>query len=136
MIGGRSELDSHESVCHHIASSTDGRTMARSPTNTEFLRKLRELSGAKTQAQFALICGRNTGAMNQYLTGSSVPGDRVLKLCLENYAQKSVSAPSFQKEVELQEIKGYAFPRKPGVYVIFDSSAKVLYIGQATNFST
>ena len=63
------------------------------------------------------------------------PVIKVLQSCLESYARKSSTPPSIQKEIELPEIEGYSLPKKPGVYVIFDSSGKVLYIGQAINFS-
>ena len=109
--------------------------MARRPTNSEFLSKLKELSGIRTQTEFARVCGKKVGNMNQYLNGNFVPGNKVLKSCLESYARKSSTPPSFQKEIELREIEGYSPPKKPGVYVILDSGAKVLYIGQATNFS-
>jgi hypothetical protein len=49
--------------------------MARRPTNTEFLSKLKELSGIRTQTEWARVCGTKVGDMNRYLNGNFVPGN-------------------------------------------------------------
>jgi hypothetical protein len=118
------------------ASTVSGAgVMARKPVNTEFLEKLFTLSGLQTRTDFEKVCDKAPGNMSQYLNGVWIPGERFLKSCLTNY-MRNMAPPSFSKIVEISDLAETQLPQEPGVYVILDSSAKVLYIGQATNFNT
>ncbi len=69
--------------------------------------------------------------MVNYLSGRLTPGKSFLKSCLTN-----LSSWDMQPLMEVEPIPGNlnSLPRGPGVYIIYDSGAQVLYVGKATNF--
>lgn len=106
--------------------------MSRQPTNVEVLNKLRTISGHKQIRAFALKCGKHEATMSSYLSGQLTPGDKVLRDCFVNVLGWNV-----EPLMELMKIPASnKIPVVPGVYVIYDSGAQVLYIGKATNFRT
>ena len=64
----------------------------RNSKNVEFINKLRDLlrvsssrlAGVATTREFASLCGKHEPNISAYLKGSTTPGDRVLRSCLEN----------------------------------------------------
>jgi hypothetical protein len=103
----------------------------RLPTSVEFFRKLYVLSGFKTQAEFAHACGRAQQDVASYLSGFKVPGEKVLRSTIRHLYEWDV-----QPLLEVVPVpkKPKEIPMSPGVYVIFDSAARVLYVGKATSF--
>ena len=128
----------------------------------DFLAKLKELLQVDTQAAFARLCGQTQPNMSNYLNGNAKPGIRALEGCLLNAAisrvfdnppdpttrlgkkaralrSRIVSTFFAQEVVPYWEIEPVPeqqrdLPRSAGVYVLYDSGANVLYVGQAKNF--
>ena len=106
--------------------------LGRKPINVEFINKLRNLVGARSVREFALMCGKAEGNMSTYLSGSVRPGDRVLRSCLSNIARASIA---WQAERECKPLGRSRLPAVAGVYVLYDSGGQVVYIGKASDFS-
>jgi hypothetical protein len=104
--------------------------MHRKPIGVEFIKLLRSFTDG-TDAEFAKACGKKPANMSTYLSGSSIPGKRVLKSAVEHLYEWSV-----QPIMEVQDIpiKLNTLPKDKGIYVFYDSSGNVIYIGKATNF--
>ena len=128
----------------------------------DFLTRLKELLQADTQAAFARLCGQRQSNMSNYLSGNARPGIRALEGCLLNAAvsrvfndppdpatalgkkaralRSRVVSGFFAQEVvphwEIEPVpdRQKDLPRSAGVYVLYDSSASVLYVDQAKNF--
>ena len=105
--------------------------MARQSKNVEFLNTLKELSGFEKVSQFAKACGKHTANMVNYLQGKPVPQKRFLVGCLSHLHEWGV--------VPLMEVVPVpdnlnSLPTVPGIYILYDSGAQVLYIGKATSF--
>ena len=105
----------------------------RKQTNVEFIVKLRDLLEITTMREFARKCGKNESNISDYLNGKRVPGNRVLRNCLDNIAQSELGWP-IEAEREIRQLAGGpAMPTSGGVYILYDSGGNVLYIGKATN---
>lgn len=105
--------------------------MPRNARNVEYLTTLRELSGIQKVSSFSKACGKANPNMVNYLAGNPIPGKNVLRSCTENLFGWGV--------VPLMEVQPVpdnlnTLPADPGIYIIYDSGAQVLYVGKATNF--
>lgn len=107
--------------------------MPRKSGNVEFLKKLHEISGIKKVSAFSKACGKATSNMTARLRGRHLPGNMFLRSCTENLFGWSV-VPVMEVQPIPRNLN--TLPRRPGVYVIYDSGANVLYVGKATNFRT
>jgi hypothetical protein len=99
--------------------------------NVIFFRILEQLSGINNRAAFATACGQKRQNTSAYLRGSKIPKKRVLL--------KSLVALFGWRVTMLAEIAPLPstigqLPKKPGVYVLYDSGLNVVYIGKATFF--
>jgi hypothetical protein len=105
--------------------------MGRQPKNVEFLATLKVLSGIVRKSDFAKACGKTNANMVNYLAGKPLPGKKFLRSCAENLFGWAVGPV-----MELQPIPKNlnTLPTDPGLYIIYDSGAQVLYLGKATNF--
>ena len=104
--------------------------MARQPANVEFIQKLKALSGHRTNSSFAAACGKQLSNINSYLTNATVPGEKVLKDCLESLFGWQVKVISEIKPLQKPHSK---MTDEPGIYALYDHNFELLYIGQATN---
>ena len=105
----------------------------RNSKNVEFINKLRDLLPVTSTREFAGLCGKQEANISAYLNGSSTPGDRVLRSCLENI----ILSWRIEPEREIQPIEGAKpMPDSGGVYILYDSGGNVLYIGKAKDLST
>ena len=128
----------------------------------KFLRQLGDLLQANTPAEFAAMCGQKPQNMASYLDGTRKPRKRALEQCVLNAAisrvfdnppaantsrgrktrtlRNRVVSKLFTEEVqplwEIQPVPNEQadLPDSPGVYVLYDSGAYVLYVGQASCF--
>lgn len=128
----------------------------------KFLRQLRDTLQANTSTEFAAMCGREPQIMASYIDGTRKPRKRALEQCVLNAAisrvfdeppaedtsrgrktktlRNRVVSKLFAEEVQpLWEIQPVPdeqtdLPISAGVYVLYDSGAYVLYVGQASNF--
>lgn len=100
--------------------------------NVQFLNVLQEIMGYEKKKDFAEACGQAVPNMSNYLSGQLPPGKRVLKSCLHNLFEWRVKP---LKEVDKLSLCD-PLPDKAGVYIIYDSSGSVLYIGKAKNFAS
>lgn len=107
--------------------------MSRKSGNVEFLKKLHEISGIKKVSAFSKACGKATPNMATRLRGTHLPGKKFLRSCAQNLFGWGVVPV-----MEVQPIPDNlnTIPKRPGVYVIYDSGANVLYVGKATDFRT
>ena len=105
--------------------------MPRQAKNVEFLNTLKDLSGHTSVSSFARACGKQTSNMSNYLSGTLTPQAQFLKSCLTRLNEWAV-----EPKLEIQPLPTNlnSLPADPGVYVIYDSGAQVLYIGKATSF--
>lgn len=105
--------------------------MPRQSKNVEFLATLKDISGIERVSTFARACGKATPNMVNYLSGRTTPGEKVLSSCAESLFNWGVSTL-----MEVQPIPENlnTLPPDPGIYVIYDSGAQVLYVGKATSF--
>jgi len=102
----------------------------RKPKNVEFLNTLSDVFGYGNVSSFARACGKKTSNMSRYLRGSLHPGNSVLKTSVTHLGEWPVEAHG-----ELQRIPSNLneLTTDPGLYVLFDSAANVLYLGKATS---
>ncbi len=127
-----------------------------------FLNELKQLLQVGTDAQFARMCRKLPGDMANYLNEVRRPGSSALEDCLLNATvarlfrdppdedtrlgrkarrlRDEVTSTLFEREIRpycevapLPDIQG-ELPTSGGVYILYDSAANVLYIGQAANF--
>lgn len=105
--------------------------MGRNSSNVEFLRMFKDLVASDMRpGAFAEACGKAPGNMANYLRGRPVPQRRLLQSCLQHFFEWNV------KEImEIQPIpeRPWELSTDPGIYIIYDSGAQVLYVGKATN---
>ena len=128
----------------------------------DFLNKLKELLQVQLQVDFARLCHKKQSNMSSYFNGNTTPGVRALEGCLLNAVvarvfdeppgpdtklgkkaevlRNRVVSAFFTEEIEpLWEIapvpeKKNGLPKSADVYVLYDSGANVLYVGQAKSF--
>ena len=87
----------------------------------------------KTKRAFAKACGKGENHMNQYLNDEVEPGEKVLLDCIKNLFECRVAALMEMEEIP-KDLKTLSLPSEPGVYVLYDSSGNVLYVGKTENF--
>ena len=97
----------------------------------EFLHTLSEITDLEGSA-FAKALGKKYTNVSQYLSGTKKVGPRTLKSAVYHLGEWEVE-PVFEVErmPNLTEI-----PQTPGIYALYDSSASILYVGQATRLRT
>lgn len=105
--------------------------MPRQARNVEFLHTLMELSGHSSVSGFASACGKQTSNMSAYLSGKFTPQAKFLKSCLVRLNEWTI-AP--EREIQPIPKKLSSLPDVSGIYVLYDSGGRVLYIGKATSF--
>jgi len=105
----------------------------RKSKNVDFMKTLMDVFGYTNASSFAKACGKKTSNMSRYLRGTLQPGNSVLKTAMTHLGEWPVQPLS-----ELQPIpsKINSLPTAPGLYFLFDSGGKVLYLGKATNLRT
>jgi hypothetical protein len=88
------------------------------------LKEVVELDGG----EFAKAIGKKYTNVSQYLSGSKKVGPRTLKTGVYHLGEWIVK-PLFEVEPRpnLTDI-----PQTPGIYALYDSSASIVYVGQAT----
>ena len=101
------------------------------PSNVQFMKTLRDISGIDTDAAFARACGKSYANMSGYLSGRIVPGRKVVRDCARDLFSWDVESLE-----EIAPLKEVLLPEDPGVYVLYDSAPHVLYVGQAKSFKT
>ncbi len=89
------------------------------------LRDVIELEGAA----FARAIGKKYTNVSQYLSGSKDVGPRTLRSAVYHLGEWEVT-PIL--EVAARPSTLSALPQTPGIYALYDSSASILYVGQAT----
>lgn len=99
----------------------------RRPKYQEFLHTLKEIVELE-EGEFAKAIGKKYTNVSQYLSGSKKVGPRTLKTGLYRLGEWNVK-PLFQVDPKpsLKEI-----PQTPSIYALYDSSASIVYVGQAT----
>jgi len=102
----------------------------RPAKNVEFLKTLRDLSGIPKVSAFSKACGKANPNMVNYLAGKPVPGKKFLRSCTETLFGWGV-VPIMEVESIPDNLN--SLPTDPGVYIIYDSGAQVLYVGKATS---
>lgn len=102
--------------------------MPRRGKYEEFLHTLRDVIGLEGAA-FAKAIGKEPSNVSQYLSGYKGVGPRTLKSAVKQLGEWNVKAilEVRRKTKTLTEI-----PQTPGIYAFYDSSASILYVGQAT----
>ncbi len=111
--------------------------MAHDPSTVEYLKRLVEWSGGRTE--FCARTGIVPPNLSAYLNGSK----RVAWKRLEA-ATRAVfgEPPAFIPVLELRNLSKDGVPSKaeigttPGVYALFDSAMRLLYFGKAANLYT
>jgi hypothetical protein len=104
----------------------------RLPKYREFLHTLSDvldLSGAR----FAKAIGKQSTNVSQYMSGSKEVGPKTLASAVRHIGEWQVSV--------VQEVKPIpkpltSLPESPGIYALYDSSANLVYLGQASNLRT
>jgi len=104
----------------------------RKPQKVEFFQVLSDLLGLRGGA-LAKRVGKKAANVSAYLSGAKTPQKKVL-LGATRHAFEWDVIPL----VEVRELKSHQGSARPvpGIYALFDSSASVLYLGQATNLKT
>ena len=102
--------------------------MPRQSLSVEFIQKLKALSGHKTNTSFANACGKQLPNINNYLTGTTEPGSKVLKDCLESLFGWQVKVVA---EVKPLPKPITSMTDEPGIYALYDHNFELLYVGQA-----
>jgi hypothetical protein len=100
-----------------------------------FLQVLRQFSGIRNQT-FAEVCGRQPGNMGGYISGALRAGERVAKSSFNNYCKWHSAQNNADLFKAITEISKTEIPALSGIYMLYNSSAQVIYIGKATNFKT
>jgi hypothetical protein len=104
----------------------------RKPQNVEFLQLLSTLLDLDGGA-FAHHIGKNPANVNSYLSGAKIPQKKVL-LGATRHAFEWDVIPLV--EVRALESHKRSVPPVPGIDALFDSSASVVYFGQALNLKS
>jgi len=101
----------------------------RKPQKVEFFQVLSDLLGLSGGA-LAKRVGKKAANVSAYLSGAKIPQKKVL-LGATRHAFEWDVIPL----VEVRELESHQRSVRPvpGIYALFDSSASVLYLGQATN---
>jgi hypothetical protein len=102
--------------------------VGRLPKYREFLHTLKDITGLEGAA-FAKALGKKYTNTVQYLSGSKKVGPRTLKSAIYHLGEWNVTAVI---EVEPKPDNLTHIPQTPGIYALYDSSASLLYVGQAT----
>ena len=100
----------------------------RLPKYREFLHTLSEILELEGAA-FAKAIGKEHSNVSQYLSGSKKVGPRTLKSAMDHLGAWKVKAVL---EVQRKPDNLAKIPQSPGIYALYDSSASILYVGQAT----
>lgn len=103
--------------------------MSRQNKNIEFLKTMQSMLDLNDR-QFAKACGKKPPNMHNYLAGNFIPKKRFLQSSAENLFGWSLK---IIMEVERIPTNLNTISTSPGLYILFDSAANVLYIGKATN---
>ncbi len=104
-----------------------------------FLKLLWEFSAIKTQQDFAKACAKQPANMGGYINGNLKAGKRVAKSSFDSYRKwhrNQYSSGLFNPIAEVSDILEADIPKEAGVYMLYNSSAQVIYIGKAGNFKT
>ena len=80
-------------------------------------------------AAFAKAIGKKHANVSQYLSGTKKVGPRTLKSAVYHLGEWEVKA---LLEVQPKPENLAGIPQSPGIYALYDSSASILYVGQAT----
>ncbi len=101
----------------------------RKPQKVEFFQILSDLLGL-SGGELAKRVGRKAANVSAYLSGAKIPQKKVLLGATRHAFEWSVTPLVEVRELEshLESIRSV-----PGIYALFDSSASLLYLGQATN---
>src|SRR3954464_321025 len=102
--------------------------MARRGKYHEFLHTLRDVIGVQGVA-FAKAIGKEPSNVSQYLSGYKDVGPRTLKGAVYHLGEWSVN-PVLEVRRKPDTLTG--IPQTPGIYAFYDSSASIIYVGQAT----
>jgi hypothetical protein len=94
----------------------------------EFLHTLGDVIGLQGAA-LANALGKESSNISQYLSGYKKVGPRTLRSAVYHLGEWEVTAVLEVARVpeNLSEL-----PQSPGIYAFYDSSASILYVGQAT----
>lgn len=120
-----------DDLAHSDHHSPMPRRRGRFAANVDFFRALYRLSGYRNKVELARACGRTVQDVVAYLSGYKVPGDKVLAASLRHLHEWSVIAVW---EMEPVPASLGDLPNDSGVYVIFDSIGRVIYLGKAKSF--
>lgn len=102
--------------------------MARRRKYHEFLHTLQDVVGLQG-AVFARAIGKEPSNVSQYLSGYKDVGPRTLRSAVYHLGEWGIS-PIL--EVRRRPSTLTEIPQTPGIYAFYDSSASILYVGQAT----
>jgi hypothetical protein len=100
----------------------------RKSSYREFLRTLSEVIELD-RAAFAKAIGKDYSNVSQYLSGSKTVGRRTLKNAVYHLGEWEVR-PLLEVQAKPDNLADV--PQTPGIYALYDSSASILYVGQAT----
>lgn len=102
----------------------------RLPKYREFLHVLKDLANKESLGEFSLAIGKSAANVSQYLNGHKTVGKHTLRSAVYHLGEWSV-----KPIVEVQPIPKplSSLPTTPGIYAFYDSSASIIYLGQAKN---
>jgi hypothetical protein len=104
-----------------------------------FLKVLWQFSGIKNQGGFAQACGRHPANMGRYINGNLRAGEKVAKASFNAYRKwynTRTNINLFKAITEISDLSKVEIPTSSGIYMLYNSSAQVIYIGQAQNLKT
>ena len=101
--------------------------IGRRSKHREFLHTLSEVIDLHG-ASFAKAIGKKPTNVSQYLAGSKEIGQRTLRGAVYHLGEWEVK-PILEVQPRPKNLSG--IPQTPGIYALYDSSASVLYVGQA-----
>lgn len=104
----------------------------RLPKYREFLHTLGDVLDLKGSA-FAKAIGKQPTNVSQYMSGNKAVGRKTLASAVRHVGEWHVNAI---QEVKPVPKKLTDLPTTPGVYALYDSSASLIYLGQALNLRT